>query len=50
MAMLQELMCQNKDKASTKIPTEDDGTQEIRQMKEFQSKRNSRGTKAKMTP
>jgi hypothetical protein len=29
MAMLQELMCWNRDKGSTKIPTEDEGTQEI---------------------
>jgi len=50
MAMLQELMCRNRDKDSTKIPTEDEGTQEIRQTKELQSWLNSRGTKAKMTP
>ena len=35
--MLPELMCRNKHKGSTKIPTEDDGTQEIRQTKELQS-------------
>ena len=37
MAMLQELMCRNRDKDSTKIPTEDEGTQEIRQTNELQS-------------